>query len=322
MIRGVFALGMVLAAAVGAAASAYGQSFPNRLMRLTVPFPAGGPMDVMARLVAQKVSANLGQMIIENRPGGGGTVGLRAVSNADADGYTLLFGGQTSFVVTPGLSKSMANDPIKGFTPVALVSSEPFVLVVAKHLPVTTLPELIAYAKANPGKVNFGAPSGATPQFVGELFKTRAGVDIVTIPYKGAANVVTDLLAGQIDLAFEPTSVTITHVNDAKVRPLAVTGKTRSGLLPALPTVMEAGLPDFSATSWTGVAVPVGTPPAVIATLNRAINDALSSDDMRLTFKTLGVDPLGGSPQDFAAFLAEETPKWIGVIKAAGIVVE
>jgi tripartite-type tricarboxylate transporter receptor subunit TctC len=320
--RMIAALAALLWAAIGAAAPAGAQSYPSRPIKLIVPFPPGGPIDVMARLVAQKLSAGFGTVIVENRPGGGSTVGLKAVATAEPDGYTFLFGGTMTMSVIPPLSRGPEGDLIRAMVPISLVSSAPFVLIIAPRIPATTVQELIAYAKAHPGKLNFGAPAGATPLLVGELFKIKAGIDITTVPYRGAATTMNDMLTGQIDMAIEPTSVTIAHVHEGKIRPLAVTGKERNSELPALPTMAESGVPGVVAVSWTGVSGPSGTPPAIVARLNRAINDALTSEEMALALRKLGGDPLGGSPQEFAAFLAEEAPKWVEVVKAAGIKVD
>jgi tripartite-type tricarboxylate transporter receptor subunit TctC len=276
----------------------------------------------MARLVSQKLSAGFGSVIVENRPGGGSTVGLKAVATAEPDGYTFLFGGTMTMSVIPPLTKSAEGDLIRAMTPIALVSSTPFVLIIAPRLPITSVQQLVAYAKANPGKLNFGAPAGATPLLVGELFKMRAGISITTVPYRGAANTMNDMVSGQIDMAFEPTSVTLAHIHDGKIRPLAVTSPARSPELPALPTMAEAGVAGVVAMSWTGVAGPAGTPAEVAARLNRAINDILRADDVKSALKKLGSDPLGGASQDFKALLAEEGPKWVEVVHAAGLKVE
>jgi tripartite-type tricarboxylate transporter receptor subunit TctC len=313
-------LGSLAAIGATAAMPAFGQA--NRPLKLIVPFPPGGPIDVMARLLAQKLTPALGTVIVENRPGGGSTVGLKAVATAEPDGSTFLFGGTMTMSVIPPLFSGPEGDAIRRMVPVSLVSATPFVLIVAPRIPATSVQELVAYAKANPGKLNFGAPAGATPLLVGELFKIKAAVNITTVPYRGAATTMNDMLTGQIDMAIEPTSVTIAHVHEGKIRPLAVTGKERNSELPALPTMAEAGVPGVVALSWTGVAGPAGTPPATVARLNKAINDALAAEDMKVALRKLGGDPLGGSPADFANFLAEEAPKWVAVVKTAGIKVD
>ena len=294
-------------------------TYPSRPIKLIVPFPAGGPIDVMARLLSQKLSATFGTVIVENRPGGGGTVGLKAVAAAEPDGYTFLFGGTITLSVVPAVMTAPEGEQIRRMTPVALISSTPFVLIVAPRLPVTTVAELIAYARANPGKLNFGAPAGATPLLVGELFKLRAGIAFTTVPYRGAANTMNDMLSGQIDMVIEPTSVSLAHVHEGKIRPLAVTSRTRSAELPALPTMAESGVPGVIAVSWTGVLGPPGLPAEITARINRAINAALAAEDMKLALSKLGSEPLGGSAQDFAALLAEESPRWLEVVRAAGL---
>jgi tripartite-type tricarboxylate transporter receptor subunit TctC len=314
----------VLAVGATLASPAAGQPYPSRPIKLIVPFPPGGPVDIMARLIGDNLTSSLGQVVVENRPGGGGTVGYKAVINAEPDGYTLHYNGLTALSVIPALSKSFAHDKSfehdakNAFTPVALVSSVPFVLTVAPRIPAGSVAELIAYARANPGKLNFGAPVGATPQLVGEMFKQSAGISFVTVPYRGAANSITDMLGGQIDMVFEPTSIVLAHIAGEKVRPLAVTSATRSPYLPDLPTLIESGLPGVVAVSRTGIVAPAGTPPAIVATLNRAINVALRAGDMRAALQKLGGEPVGGSPQDFAAALTEEAPKWIATAQSAG----
>src|SRR5262245_39695834 len=301
---------------------AQAQGYPNRPIKLIVPFPPGGPIDVMARLVSQKLNTTLGTVIVENRPGGGSTIGLKAVATAEPDGYTFLFGGTMTMSVIPPLFRGPEADLIKAMAPVALVSATPFVLIVAPRVPAKTLLELVAYAKANPGKLNFGAPAGATPLLVGELFKMQAGVNITTVPYRGAASTMTELITGQIDMALEPTSVTLAHIHEGKIRPLAVTSRARSPELPDLPTMAEGGVPGVVAVSWTGITGPAKTPQDVVAKLNRAINDGLKSTDMANALRKLGSEPLGGSPQDFRALLAAEGPKWVEVVKSSGIKID
>jgi tripartite-type tricarboxylate transporter receptor subunit TctC len=295
------------------------QSYPDKPIKLITPFPPGGPVDVMARFVAQRLSASVGQVIVDNRPGAGGTIGAKFAAAAAPDGYTLLLGSSTTLAAASALYKNIGYDPIKSFEPIALISSVPFALVVAPSLPAKNVAEFVAYAKAHPGKLNYGAPTGALPHLTAEMFKMFAGINIVHIPYKGAANAITDMLSGQIDLAFEPTSVLIAHIEAGKVRGLATTGKTRSAQLPDLPTMIESGYPDFVSVSWSGLVAPAGTPAAIVAKLNAAINGSLNAADTKATLAKLGADPRGGSPQDFAALIAEETPRWAAVVKAAGV---
>jgi tripartite-type tricarboxylate transporter receptor subunit TctC len=311
--------GLLTALATPAAAE---ERFPNRQVRIIVPFPAGGPIDVMARLVGQKLTPTLGQVIIENRPGGGSTVGLKAAVTAEPDGHTLMFGGLMTLSVLPTMSKALDIDPLNGFTPIIAVSGTPFVLIVPPRVSARTVQQLVAYAREHPGKVNFGAPAGATPIMVGELFKLRTGINIVTVPYRGAANVMTDMLSGQIDMSFEPTSITLGHVNDGKVRPLAITSATRNSELPDVPTMLESGVPDMVAVSWTGLIAPPRTPPAIVARLNQDVNAALKSEDMIAALRKLGSSPLGGTPQDFRKLLMEESPKWLAVVKSSGMKID
>jgi tripartite-type tricarboxylate transporter receptor subunit TctC len=320
-VLGAAAIAGVLVALAAPAPATAQERYPTRPIRIIVPFPAGGPIDVMARLVGQKLAPTLGQIIIENRPGGGSTVGLKAVT-AEPDGHTLLYGGLMTLSVLPTMSKALDIDPVNGFAPIVAVSGTPFVLIVPPRVSAQTAQELIAYARTNPGRINFGAPAGATPIMVGELFKMRTGINIVTVPYRGAANVMTDMLAGQIDMSFEPTSITLGHVRDGKVRPLAVTGATRSSELPDVPTMIESGVPDMVAVSWTGLVAPPRTPPAIVARLNKDVNAALKSEDMILALQKLGASPLGGTPQDFRNLLAEESPKWVAVVKSSGMRIE
>jgi tripartite-type tricarboxylate transporter receptor subunit TctC len=319
MTRILLALLALAIATLHAGAASAQMAYPGRPIKLIVPFPAGGPIDVMARLLSQKLSAMFGTVIVENRPGGGGTVGLKAVAAAEPDGYTFLFGGTITLSVVPAVMTGSEGEQIRRMTPVALISSTPFVLIVAPRLPITTIAELITYARANPGKLNFGAPAGATPLLVGELFKLRAGIAFTTVPYRGAANTMNDMLSGQIDMVIEPTSVSLAHIHDGKIRPLAVTSRTRSAELPALPTMAESGVPGVVAVSWTGVSGPPGLSAEITARFNRAINAALAAQDMKLALSKLGSDPLGGSAQDFEGLLAEESPRWLEVVRASGL---
>jgi tripartite-type tricarboxylate transporter receptor subunit TctC len=319
MSRLILAVLLGLACTLGAARA---QPYPSRPIKLVVPFPPGGPVDVMGRLVAQELSQRLGTVVVDNRPGAGGTIGSRSAAAAAPDGYTLLFGSSTTLAAGPALYKNLGYDPIKSFAPVAMISSVPFALVVAPALPVRTVAELVAYAKAHPGKLNYGAPTGALPHLTAEMFKTAAGVDIVHIPYKGAANGITDLLAGQVDLTFEPISVLVGHIRDGTLRALAVTGETRSAELPDLPTMIESGLPSVVSVSWSGIVAPVGTAEPIVERINAVVNAALGTPDMQSALARLGAAPRPGTPADFAGFIAAETPKWAAVVKAAHITVE
>lgn len=298
------------------------QTYPTKPIKLIVPFGAGGPVDVMARLVAQKLSVSVGAIVVENRPGQGGTLGARVVATADPDGYTLMMATSTTMGVSANLYKNLDFDPVKSFAPIALISSVPVVLVVRPSLPIKTTQELIDYAKANPGKLNFGFPTGTLPHLTGELFRLRTGTEFAFIPYKAANNVVSDLVAGQIDFTFEPASVLIGHIEDGKTRPLGVTSLSRLTQIPNVPTLDESGVKNFVSISWSGVVAPAGTPSAIIEKLNTAINAELKSGDMLGTLLRLGAEVKAGTPADFAAFIADEAPKWADVIKSSGMKLE
>lgn len=317
MVRLIAAVGFVLAAAFGAAA----QTYPSKPIRLIVPFGAGGPVDVMGRLVAQRISATVGPMVVENRPGQGGTMGARTVAVAEPDGYTLLVASSTTMGVSANLYKNLDFDPVKSFAPVALISSVPFVLVVRPALPIHDTQEFIAYARAHPGKLNFGFPTGTLPHLIGELFRVKTGIDAVFIPYKAAANTITDLIAGQIDFAFEPASVLLSQIHNEKVRPIAVTSTQRLKQIPDVPALAET-VPGLVSISWSGIVAPAGTPESIIRKLNAAINAELSSGEMAATLTRLAADVRPGTPEDFAAFIATETPKWADVVKSSGLKLE
>ncbi len=313
-----FRLMAILALGV-CAASAQAQPYPSHPIKLIVPFPPGGPVDVMARVVVQRLSMTLGQVIVDNRPGAGGTLGSRAAAMAEPDGYTLLFGSSTTLAAGPSLYRNLGYDPVRSFVPVGMISSVPFVLAVAPRLPVRTLAALVAYAKAHPGKVNFGAPTGTLPHLTAEMLKIRAGIDIVHIPYKGAATAITDVLSGQMDMAFEPISVMAGHVREGTVIPLAVTGAARSPELPDVPTMIESGYPGFVSLSWTGIVAPAGTPPEVVAKINGAVIEGFRSKEAAESLARLGAEPNFGTPESFGAMIAGEIPKWAETVRAAGI---
>jgi tripartite-type tricarboxylate transporter receptor subunit TctC len=309
---------MGLSAALAAGARA--QSYPTRPIKLVVPFPAGGPVDVMGRLVAQNLSSALGQqVIIDNHPGAGSTLAGRIVANAEPDGYTLLMGSPGTLAIGPALYRNIGYTVERSFTPIAMVSSVPYVMITGSKGPASTLPQLIAYAKANPGKLNFGVPNGAAPHMMAAWFRDQTGTDIVIVPYKGAATVITDLIGGQIDLAFETTSVLFEHLRAGTVRGLGVTTTARLPEIPDVPTMIEGGAPDFVAGSWTGVLAPAGTPKEIIGRLNAAINAGLNSPAMQARFKQIAAQARPGSPEDFAAFISNEAPRWAAMARVSGV---
>ena len=299
------------------------EKYPTRPIRLLVPFPAGGPVDVMGRLIGQKLSSTLGQqVIIENRPGAGSTLAARAAASADADGYTLLVASAASLAIGPALYNNIGYDPATSFAPIALVSSVPYVMIAGPNVAAKTLPDLVAYAKANPGKLNIGVPNGAPPHMIAAWFRSATATDVVIVPYKGASNVITDLMGGQIDLGFETTSVTFGHVHEGKVKALGVATRSRLPELPDVPTMIESGLPDFVASSWTGIVAPAATPKDIIGKLNAEVNAGLKSPEMRDRFKKLAAEASPGTPEDFAAFIVREVPKWQAMAKLAGVKAE
>jgi tripartite-type tricarboxylate transporter receptor subunit TctC len=302
---------------------AVAQSYPTRPIKLIVPFPAGGPPDTIARLVADRMSSRLGQtVVIDNRPGGGATVGTRAAANAEPDGYTLLFASTTSLSIGPALFKNLDYDPVKSFAPVAAVSIGSMVVAVSATVPVKTLPELVAYAKANPGKLHNGAGVASPPHIAWGLFTITTGTDIVFVPYRAMAQAMTDLVSGQIQMMIDGIGSLLPHIRDGKARAVAVTGTARSPDLPGVPTMIESGYPDYRLTFWTGVLAPAGTPPAFVGKLNAAINEGLQTPDMRESLAKFNVEPNVTSPQEFSAFLAAEARKWADVVKATNIKVE
>jgi tripartite-type tricarboxylate transporter receptor subunit TctC len=276
----------ILVAALVAAPSARAQAYPNRPIKLVVAVLPGGPMDVMGRLIAQHLSSTLGQVFVENRAGAGTTLGAKAVASAEPDGYTLLLGNAATLAIGPTLYKSAGYDPRTSFAPVAFLASAPYVLIVSPSVPVRTVSELLAYAKAHPGKLSFGVPNAAPPHMLAAWFKALTGTDVVIVPYKGASAVLTDLLGGQIQAGFETTSVLLGHLQDKKINALAVATPARLSDLPNVPTMIESGFPDFVASSWTSVMAPAGTPKDIVGKLNESINTGLNSPQMQCPLQT------------------------------------
>ena len=317
------------ALAIGAATSAPGfataQTYPTRLIKLVVPSPAGGPHEVAVRILADRLSSSLRQpVIVENlSSGAGGAVGAKVVANAEPDGHTLLVTLPGVLVAAPALYKNLGYDPAKDFAPIATVFSAPGMLVVNPALSAKSIQDLVAHARANPGKINFpSAGYGTAPHLLGEMFKQMAGIDIVHVPYKGAAAGITDLLAGRMQMGFQVVPLLLPHVEGGKLRPLAVTDETRSLLLPDVPTTIESGFPRLQSTTWLGVLAPAGTDPNIVNKLNAAINEILKSKEMEASLAKLDARPKIGSPQDFAVFMAAERQKWTEVINTAGIKAE
>jgi len=304
------------------AAPAVAQSYPERPIKLVVPFPPGGPMDVMARIVGQQLQGSLKQpVIVENRGGAGGALGSKAVAAAEPDGYTLLWGSSGTLSILPALNPSLDYDP-KAFVPVALVSLLPHVMVVPAAVPAKTVPEFVAYVKANPGKLNFGASLGTPPHLMGWLFKHLTGIDIVYIPYKGAAPSIADMLGGQTHMQFDALTVLFSLIQEGKLRALAVTSAQRWAPLPDVPTMIESGFPTFPQNAWSGVLVPARTPAAIVNRLNTAINEGLTSPEAKANFLKFSALTQPGTPQEFAKFIAEQSPVWAELVRMSGATIE
>ncbi len=306
------------------ASLAWAQAYPTKPIRLVVPFPAGGTTDILARAAAQKLTEAWGQtVIVDNRPGAGGNIGSELVAKAAPDGYTLEMGTVGTHAINASLYAKMPYDHVKDFVPVILVAGVPNVLVVHPSVPVHSVAELIAYAKANPGKLNFASSgSGTSIHLSGELFKVMAGVQMAHVPYKGSAPAVQDLLGGQVQLMFDNLPSSLPHIKAGKLRALAVTSATRASALPDVPTVAEAGLPGFEASSWFGVLAPAGTPPAIVAKLNAEIAKWLATPEAQEKLSAQGANIASGTPEDFAKHIAGETTKWAKVVKESGAKVD
>jgi tripartite-type tricarboxylate transporter receptor subunit TctC len=307
---------------LGLSNQATAQSYPSKPIKLVVPFAAGGQPDITARIVAQRLSSTLGPVVVDNRPGAGGTIGLKAAAGADPDGYTLVLGTTGGLAISPAFFKDPGYDPIKSFAPVAMVSHAPFILVAAPAVPASTIQQLVTYAKANPGKLNFGGPNATPPHLACELFKRLSATDIVHISAKAMTQSIADLLGGQIQVACEATTVLLPLIQAGKVRPLAVMNPTRIPELPDVPTTVESGLPDLVVTAWAGVLVPAGTPDAIVSRLNADINAGLNSPEVKDSLAKLGAQPKIGSPQEFQAFIADEMRKWAEMVKLSGAKME
>jgi tripartite-type tricarboxylate transporter receptor subunit TctC len=308
---------MTLVAGLGGAAA---QDYPNRPITLVVPFPPGGSTTIVARIVADKMSEALGQsIVIDNRGGAGGTVGSRAVSKSTPDGYTILLGYTGTLAIGPTLYGNVGYDPRKDFEAIGRIGTAPNTLVVHPSLPVHSVAELIAYGKANPGKLNYGSAGiGTVSHVCGEYFATAAGVTLTHIPYKGTGPAITDLLGGHIPMAFAPIPATHENAQAGKLRMLAVTSAARSTLLPDVPTIAEAALPGFEAVLHYGLVAPPGTPRPMIEKLNSALNAALASPEVRARLAIDGAEPLPGTPADYAADIDREETQWSKVVKASG----
>lgn len=320
-----FALGSIASAVVLGAGllggtSALAQAYPTKPVTIIVPFAAGGTTDILARIIGQALTAELGQsVVVDNRAGAGGNIGGQAAAKATPDGHTLFMGTVGTHAINASLYKKMPFDPVKDFAPLTRVANVPNLLVANPAQPYKSVKDLIAYAKANPGKVNFGSSgNGSSIHLSGELFKSLAKVDMQHVPYKGSAPAVTDLLGNQIGIMFDNMPSAIPHVRSGKLVPLAVTTAKRSPELPNVPTIAEAGVPGYEATSWFGMFAPAGTPAPVLAKLNAAIVKVLAQPDVKKKINEQGAEVYSETPEQFAAFIQAESVKWGKVVKESG----
>jgi tripartite-type tricarboxylate transporter receptor subunit TctC len=311
---------VLVAFALLAAAPALAQSYPDRPIRIIVPTPAGGPVDVMARLVASALPASLGQTVfVENKPGAGNIIGSKIAADAAPDGYTLTVSAASGLIMSPMIYSNAGYDA-SSFAPVALIAETPQLLVVNPNLPVKTVAELVAYAKANPGKLNYSTGGiGTLPHLSAELFKKITGTNIVHVPYKGGGPALVGVVAGEAQMTFDTVATSLPMALGGKLRVLAVVGPKRVAELPDVPTMREAGFSTISTGAWTALLAPKGTPGAIIAKLNAAANAALQSEPMKSTLAKLGAQPRGGTPQDLADHLASEQKKWKPIVEALNL---
>jgi tripartite-type tricarboxylate transporter receptor subunit TctC len=309
---------------VCAAGLASAQNYPTRPIQFIVPFPPGGGNDTVARAIAQQASPALGQpIVVDNRPGAGGIIGADAAAKAAPDGYTIFLGGVATHAVNPHLHPKLSYDPIKDFAPITLVASAPSVLVVHPSVPAQTIKEFAAYARANPGKLNYASNgNGSSSHMAAVLYETNAGVKMTHVPYKGVGPALTDLMSGRIELMFNSIVAILPHIQAGKLRALAVTSKKRSSLLPDVPTIAESGWPEYEAGSWYGILAPAGTPPAIVSRLHTEIVKALKHPEVEKRLAGEGADVIGSTPQEFAAHIKSELARMGQAIKAAGVKLE
>jgi tripartite-type tricarboxylate transporter receptor subunit TctC len=302
------------------ARGAVAAEYPTRPVTLIVAFTPGGPSDVIARIIGKQMGEMLGQpFVIDNRPGAGGNIAAEAVANAAPDGHTLLMGNNSILATNASLYKKLNYDPERDFMPIGLIGTQSNILVVNPSVPANSMAELIALAKQKPRQLNYASSGhGAAAHLAGELFRTEAKVDIVHVAYKGAAPALQDVVAGHVQMMFATAASVVGLIKDSKVRPLAVTTRKRTTLLPDLPTVAELGIPGFDATTWHGLVAPAGTSKEIIGTLHYAMTTALEDPAVRKSLTDLGVDIVGSSPREFEAYIQSEIPKWAAVIKASG----
>jgi tripartite-type tricarboxylate transporter receptor subunit TctC len=289
-----------------------------------MPYPVGGSIDISGRIVAQQLGENLGQqVVIDNRTGAGGTIGTEVGASAPPDGYTIVMGGTGTLAVSPALERRLGYDPVKDFAPVTLLVTIPYVLVAHPALPANSVKELIALARAQPGKLNYASGgSGSAPHLIGEMFKAAAGLNIVHVPYKGSTPAVNDLMGGQVQMLFTGIPSVSSHLRSGRLKAIGITSAKRTPSLPEVATVAESGVPGFDVSPWFGILAPARTPPALVGRLNAELVKVLQTPSIRDRLTRDGVDAVGNSPREFAAFIAAEITKWSKVVKASGAKVE
>jgi tripartite-type tricarboxylate transporter receptor subunit TctC len=315
---------LIAAAALLAASTLAAAQYPNKPIKMVVPFPPAGSTDISARAVAAKLGERLGQpVVIENRPGAGGNIGSDVVAKAAADGYTLLVGTVGTHAINASLYSKMPYDHVKDFAPVILLSKTPNVLVTHPSLPVATVRDVINLAKSKPGELTFASSgSGTSIHLSGEMFNAMAGTKMQHVPYKGSGPMLVDLMSGQVNMSFDNLSAAIQHIKAGKLKAIATTGSKRAPQMPDLPTISEAGLAGYDSTSWNAVYAPAGTPKEIVDRLNKELRAILESPETRKFFADAGAESGGGSPEDLAAFMRVETEKWSKAVKASGAKVD
>jgi tripartite-type tricarboxylate transporter receptor subunit TctC len=313
-------LGAALLALVLPMGTAGAQEYPDKPVHLIVPFPPGGGADILARTVSPRLAQALGKpIVIENKPGAGGNVGAEYVAKSAPDGYTLLYGTNGTHGINASLYRNLRFDPVKDFIPVSRMTTIAAMLIVNNQFPVTTVEELIRYAKTNPGKVNFAsAGNGTTSHLAGELFKTMAGIDIVHVPYRGGALAVTDLIGGQVQMMIDVMPNAYPLAKDGRARGIAVSTATRYPGAPEYPTIAESGLPGFEASAWDGIFVPTGTPAPIVARLNAAVRETLADPEVAEALRARGAQPNPNTSEAFARFIADSSEKWARAVRASG----
>lgn len=312
---------LTAAAPVHAQQTAGGAAYPSKPIKMVMPYPAGGPTDILGRLLGQKLTESWGQnVVIDNRPGGAGMIGASVAAKSPADGYTLFLGGITTLAIAPFVHKSMPYDPIRDFQPVTQTTISPLLLMVHPSLPVKTVKEFTALAKARPGEINYASSGpGGSGHLAGELFKMVTKISLVHVPYRGAPPALTDLMSGQVQVMFGTMLAAVPQVRAGRIRAVAVTGPKRSVAVPEVPTFAEAGLPGYDASSWNGILVPTGTPRAIVDRLNRELVMILRAPNVLDRLVSDGPIPVGNTPEEFAAHIKAEQTKWGKVIRAANV---